>query len=144
MNKTLLALIITFSCTLSFAGDEPTKKLFGNSFKVNTDAFTWINALNAEVEMVTQPNITAGIGMKIGGFGSHFVANARYYFNEAQKESPFLRTYVSLPLLTGGEIGYGLLGGYQFVFDRKYFASAQVGVGRDFELDANITLGISF
>lgn len=144
MNKTLLALVFTLISSLSFAGPEPTKKLFGYPFKVNTDLFTWPKAVNAEVETIIQPNLTAGFGMKVGGFGSHVVLNARYYFSEAQLESAFLRSYISLPLLTGGDIGYGALGGYQFVFDRKYFVSAQVGVRSEFKLDANITFGISF
>ncbi|MCJ8314135.1 MAG: hypothetical protein HRU38_18120 [Saccharospirillaceae bacterium] len=143
MHKTLLAMAFTIISSMSIAGSEPTKKLFGYPFKVSTDVFVWANAINAEIEVVTQPNLTAGIGMKIGGFGSHVVVNARYYINEAQLESAFFRTYVSLPLLTGGDIGYAVLGGYQFVFDRKFFVSAQIGVRTDFELEADITLGLS-
>ncbi|BCE03498.1 hypothetical protein [Marinicellulosiphila megalodicopiae] len=143
MKKTLF-ILLTITSTLGFAGPEPSKTFFGNAFKLNTDLFAWANALNAEIEVITQPNLTAGLGLKLGGFGSHLVANGRYYFNEAQQESPFLRSFISLPLLTGGEVGYGASAGYQFVFDRKYFASGQLGFVRDFEFDAEITVGISF
>jgi len=143
MNKILLALVFTFISSTSIAGGAPTKKLFGYPFKVNTDLFTWRKAINAEIEMIPQPNFTAGLGMKVGGFGSQVVVNARYYFKEAQLESGFLRTYVSLPLLTGGDIGYAAFSGYQFVFDRKYFLSAQLGVNEGFKIEAEITAGLS-